>query len=97
MSKFHITPRAARDLAGIARWSLDRWGAARMETYMCGLDDRFRWLSQHPLSGRTRHDIAPGYRCFAEGLHLVFYIVQEDAIAIIGVPQQAMDVGGHFA
>ena len=97
MTTFRITPRAARDLAGIAQWGLERWGSARMETYMRGLNHRFVWLARHPMSGRTRDDVMAGYRCFAEGQHVVFYVIQGNAIAIIGVPHQAMDVGGYFA
>ena len=96
MSLFHITPRAARDLDTIARWTLRQWGADRMEQYMRGLNGRFQWLAAHPQAGRMRDDVAAGYRSFPEGQHLVFYIIQGDAIAIIGIPHQAMDVGGYF-
>lgn len=96
MSQFHITPRAARDLVEIARWGLERWGSAQMETYMRGLSARFHWLARHPFLGRQRDDVVPGYRCFAEGQHLVFYLCQPNAIAIIGIPHQAMDASTYF-
>lgn len=96
MNQFYITPRAARDLDGIARWTLNRWGSTQMETYMRGLNDRFVWLARNPMSGRARDDVAKGYRSFVEGQHLVFYVLQDDTIAIIGVPHQAMDVVGYF-
>lgn len=96
MTAFHITPRAARDLDAIAGWTLPHWGAGRMETYLNSLNDRFNWLAMHPTAGRARDDIAAGYRSFPEGQHVVFYIVQAGAIAIIGIPHQAMDVGVLF-
>lgn len=67
-----------------------------MARYMRGLNARFQWLAAHPLSGRARDDVHRGYRSFAEGQHLVFYVIQTNSIAIIGVPHQAMDVGGYF-
>ena len=67
-----------------------------MEQYLRGLNDRFQWLAFHPAAGRMRNDVAAGYRSFHEGPHVVFYITQADAIAIIGVPHQAMDIGGFF-
>jgi toxin ParE1/3/4 len=67
-----------------------------MSTYLRRLNSRFDWLAGHPNIGRPRDDIAPGYRCFAEGSHLIFYIIQSDAIAIIGIPHQAMDIGPYF-
>lgn len=96
MTTFHVTPSAARDLDVIARWTLEHWGAARMERYLRRLNTRFEWLAQHPQAGRARDDVAAGYRSYAEGQHLVFYIIQENTIAIIGVPHQAMDVEGYF-
>ena len=96
MSLFHIPPRAARDLDTIAIWTLRHWGTDRMEQYLHSLNDRFQWLAEHPQAGLMRDDVAVGYRSFPEGQHVVFYIIQEDAIAIIGIPHQAMDIGGFF-
>jgi len=96
VTTFHVTPRAAKDLAAIARYGLQKWGDVQMERYLRCLNDRFHWLALHPSAGRMRDDVATGYRSFAEGQHLVFYIIQPYGIAIIGVPHEAMDVGGHF-
>jgi toxin ParE1/3/4 len=96
VTTFRVTPRAARDLDEIARWTLEQWGVARMERYLRALNARFEWLAQHPKAGRARDDVAAGYRSFAEGQHLIFYIIHENTIAIIGMPHQAMDVGGYF-
>ena len=97
MTTFHVTPRAAKDLAAIARYGLQNWGDMLMERYLRRLNDRFHWLALHPNAGRKRDDVATDYRSFVEGQHLVFYIIQPNGIAIIGVPHQAMDVDGHFA
>jgi toxin ParE1/3/4 len=96
VSQFRLTPRAARDLDAIAEWTLRHWGAARMEQYLRALDDRFHWLAQNPGAGRPRYDVRAGYRSIPEGQHIVFYVVQADAIAIIGIPHQAMDIDGLF-
>lgn len=58
MNQFYITPRAARDIDGIARWNLNRWGSTQMETYMRGLHDRFVWLAKNPMPGRARDNVA---------------------------------------
>lgn len=96
MSAFRLTSAAARDLDRIARWTLQTWGESKMETYLRSLDDRFRWLALNPQSGRDRADIGSGYRSWPQGQHVIFYIVQPDWIAIIGVPHQAMDVDSYF-
>lgn len=75
----------------IAEWTLRHWGAARMEAYLRGLNDRFHWLAENPQAGRARDEVRVGYRSFPEGQHTVFYVVSGDFVAIIGVPHQAMD------
>ena len=96
MSKFQITPRALRDLDAIANWTLRQWGVERMEQYLRSLNDRFHWLATNPGAGRARDDIAEGYRSFPIGQHVVFYINHGGAIAVIGVPHQAMDMAAFF-
>lgn len=96
MSAFHITPRAARDLDAIALWTLRHWGASRMEDYLHSLNDRFHWLARNPLAGRARDEVREGYRSFPEGQHVVFYVIKDDTVAIIGIPHQAMDIGSLF-
>ena len=97
MTAPYITPRAARDLAGIAKWTLKTWGPVRMERYLRALNDRCDWLALHPMAGRARDDVHPGHRCFAQGQHIIFYIMRPDGIAVIGVVHQARDVGAYFA
>lgn len=94
MARYRLTPRALRDLDEIADYSLDQWGPNRTEAYLEKMADRFQWLAENPLIGRVRDDVAVGYRCFSEGKHVIFYVVQSDQIAIIGVPHAAMDVTG---
>lgn len=64
---------------------------------MRALDDRFRWLAEHPHSGKHRPDIAEGYYSFSQGSHVIFYLIGAEAIDIIGVPHKHMDVTGYFA
>ncbi len=93
---FRLTPRASADLKNIARYTRQQWGEAQRETYMRALDARFRWLAEHPRSGKHRPDIADGHYSFPEGSHLIFYLIGADAIDIIGVPHRQMDVPAYF-
>ncbi len=43
-----------------------------------------------------RDEAHPGYRSFRQGAHIVFYLIAEDAIDVIGVPHAAMDVEAYF-
>jgi toxin ParE1/3/4 len=63
---------------------------------MRALAGRILWPSESPERGRDRSDIGEGYRSYPEGRHVIFYIRQANAIAIIGVPHQSMDVLRYF-
>jgi len=60
------------------------------------LVSRFTWISENPLLGKKRDDVKPGYYCFPEGMHLVFYMVTKTGIDIIGIPHQSMDIVSHL-
>jgi toxin ParE1/3/4 len=92
-----VTPRAFEDLRNIGRYTLHKWGRGQRDAYLRGFDARFGWLAQHPLAGRKRNEIAPGYRSYPHEAHLIFYLIRDGGIDIIGVPHQAMDSAHHFA
>lgn len=92
---FRLTRRALDDLRAIGRYTLEQWGREQRNLYLEAIDNRFSWLADNPELGRKRYEIASGYRCFAQGQHLIFYIVREDGIDIIGIPHQSMDIRSY--
>lgn len=97
VSEFRLTPRAHKDLKAIAQYTLKTWGRDQVKAYLARLTDRMQWLADNPDLGRSRDDIAKGYRCFKEGQHLIFFVVKQDHIAIIGVPHSSMDTKSHLS
>lgn len=91
-----ITPRAQQDLKNIGRYTLKKWGKNKRDSYLRNLDQRFRWLADHPKVGKHRIDIEEGYYCYLQGSHLIFYTIGENCIHIIGIPYQVMDILSHF-
>ncbi|ETX07502.1 type II toxin-antitoxin system RelE/ParE family toxin [Candidatus Entotheonella palauensis] len=96
MADFRITPRAREDLRAIGRYTLRVWGRRQRDIYLRELDRRFQWLADNPRLGKHRPDIHEGYYSFLQGAHLVFYLIREGRIDIIGVPHQNMDIEGYF-
>ncbi|WP_298967129.1 type II toxin-antitoxin system RelE/ParE family toxin [uncultured Roseibium sp.] len=92
MGEYRLTQRALRDLDAIADYSLDQWGAAQTQTYLEQIAVRMQWLADNPGIGKNRDEVADGYRSFPEGKHVIFYLILEAEIAIIGVPHAAMDI-----
>jgi len=93
--RYRIRQLAAADLERIWLYSFQQWGAEQADHYLRALFDRFAWLAEHPKLGKARDDIKPGYFYFPEGRHLIFYMVNDTGIEIIGVPHQSMDVISH--
>jgi toxin ParE1/3/4 len=96
VSRFRVTPRALRDLDAIADYTLSQWGEKQTEKYLGDIEQRFRWLAQNPLAGRSRDEVGEGYRSYPQGAHIIFYVVDKPGIAIIGVPHSSMDVDSYF-
>lgn len=93
---YRLTPRALADLDAIASYTLERWGEAQAEAYLRALSNRFEWLAENPQLGKPRDDVARGYRCYPQGRHLIFYICDDAAIDIIGLPHRSMDIDTFF-
>jgi toxin ParE1/3/4 len=94
--KVRITRRAYDDLKSIGRYTLRQWGREQRDAYLRGLDRRITWLADNPRLGRRRDDIAPGYLSFPHAAHVIFYLIRQGGIDVIGVPHQAMDIPAHF-
>ena len=67
-----------------------------MGDYLRSLNKRFEWLARNPFAGRERNDVQPGYRSFPEGSHVIFYMVSDEYVDIIGIPHKSMDIGSGF-
>ncbi len=92
-SRFRLTRRAAADLDAIADYTSETWGPAQMEDYLRSMSSRFEWLAENPFTGRERNDVHPGYRSFPECSHVIFYVISDECVDIIGIPHKSMDVG----
>ena len=93
---FRITPRAHSDLENIGRYTMNKWGKAQRNLYLRALDQRFAWLAERPTTGKHRPDIEQGYYSFPQGAHLIFYLIHDSGIDIIGIPHKEMDIENFF-
>jgi len=96
VSAVRVTPRALKDLDDIADYTLENWGARQAEKYLAELSQRFKWLADNPDAGQVRDEIGEGYRSYRQGSHQIFYLVEDDVVAIVGVPHGSMDIDAYF-
>ena len=92
-----VTPRAQEDLKNIGRYTERTWGKVQRNLYLKSLETRFKWLADNPLLGRHRTDICDGYFSFPEGQHVIFYLIGNKTIDIIGIPHKEMDTINYFS
>ena len=93
---YSLRQQALDDLESIWLYSYQEWGVEQADQYIRSLLSRFTWISENPQLGKQRAEIKPGYYCFPEGMHLIFYKITRDGIDIIGIPHQSMDFITHF-
>jgi toxin ParE1/3/4 len=96
MHSFRITLRARDDIKSIGRYTEQHWGKTQRNIYLRDLESRFVWLANNPLLGKKRSDIAEGYYSFPQGEHVIFYLIGQQGIEIIGIPHKEMDVISYF-
>lgn len=93
---YRIRTLTQTDLESIWLYTCEQWGVTLADTYLNALLQRFDWLADNPILGKSRDNprnyIEQGYFCFPEGLHLIFYMIKSNKIEIIGIPHQKMDI-----
>ena len=94
---FRITPRAEQDLKNIGRYSLKMWGRDQRDVYLRAIDRRFAWLAERPERGKHRPEVREGYHSYLQGSHVVFYLIRDGGIDVIGIPHQRMDIMNYFS
>ncbi len=94
---YRITPKAAQDLRNIGRYTQNTWGRRQRDTYLRAFEKRFAWLAEQPDRGKHRQDVKEGYYSYLQGAHVVFYLIRDDGIDIIGIPHQRMDIMNYFS
>lgn len=97
MPTIRVTPRARDDLKKIGHYTEQLWGKSQRNTYLKNLEKRFEWLAENPRQGMQRPDILEGYYSFPQGQHVIFYLISQDGIDIIGVPHKHMDTLTYFS
>jgi len=90
--QYRLRTLAQADLESIWLYTREQWGVAQADTYLKALFQRFDWLAKNPATGKSRDDIKQGYFCFPEGMHLIFDILKNNQVEIIGIPHQRMDL-----
>jgi len=72
-SVYRLTADAKADLIEIRRYSLKNWGERKSQAYLAGLKETIQRLSEFPLIGEARIDIADSVFSFPYASHMIYY------------------------
>lgn len=96
MTEYRLTPAARRDLSSIWDYTEEAWGQQQAEVYLNEIRGAFERIAASPDRGRACDEVRAGYRRYAIGSHLVFYVVSTDGqVDIIRILHQRMDPTRH--
>ena len=84
LKRLVLTKRARRDLHTIWEY-IARVNEAAAGRTVASIRDHFELLRQRPNAGRTREDVAPGYRSFPVGEYLIFYRTDPVRVTVVRV------------
>ena len=90
MSQYRLSVLAELDLADIADYTTDLWGAKQAELYLDQLVDCFVRIAKTPELGRACNSVHSGFRRTEQGKHVVFYQPDDHGIFISRVLHQSM-------
>ena len=96
--RYAFSSLAEEDLAAIARYTLETWGAPQFEKYRSLLNRAVADLCRDPERSRTkpRPELYPGCRSYRVGRHIILYRVKEDTVQIARFLHDSMELERHL-
>lgn len=96
MSTYRLTPAAQRDLSSIWDYTREQWGENQAETYVLEVRNAIERIAELPDRGQAVDEIRAGYRRYAIGRHLIYFIARRDGVDVIRILHQRMDPTRHL-
>lgn len=91
MKTLRLSRRARSDLETIWNYTLAEFGETQAQAYLTELENGMSVLLDYAEIGRSAEHIKIGYRALTKEHHVIYYIVSEHHIDIIGVLHERMD------
>jgi toxin ParE1/3/4 len=96
MREIRLSEAARADLVDIWAETYQKWGADQADKYLDDIARALNGLIDNPQMGSDCSDLLHGARRLIIGRHLAFHEAHEDAIFVIRVLHQSMDVPRHL-
>jgi toxin ParE1/3/4 len=96
VTRYTLSPLARADLDNIWEHTSRRWDDDQAEAYLRMIQTAIETVAANPKLGRRYDEIRAGYRRHRAGSHLIMYRERSDAIDIVRVLHEKMDIGSHL-
>lgn len=96
MSRYRLTPAAQQDLSSIWDFTEERWDISQAERYIREIQAAVERVAEDPARGSVREEIREGYRSYAVGSHVLFYLQRASHIEVVRILHQRMDFGRYL-
>lgn len=97
MAFVSLTRRAFRDLDGIERYSIERWGKAVAEGYLGDIQQGLNRLRENPRLLRTKDGISPHFSLYRVREHFLVCTLSADRIYVLTIKHGSMDLPSRLA
>jgi toxin ParE1/3/4 len=97
VTRYTLSPLARADLDSIWDHTAKRWDDDQAETYLRMLQAAIETVAANPRLGRPYDEVRAGYRRHRTGSHLILYLETVNAIDVVRVLHEKMDIGSHLA
>ncbi len=96
MTRYILSPLARADLDQIWEYTAQHWDDDQAETYLRMIQAGIEAVTINPKLGRPFDAVRAGYRRHRAGAHLILYRETPDAIDIVRILHERMDIGAHL-
>ena len=97
MAKFLLSHEAVDDLDSIWSYTFETWSEDQADFYYHELVKACQEIANHPTYlDKEYKEIMPGLFCHRVYKHLVFYILVDDAVEIVRILHERMDIASKF-
>jgi toxin ParE1/3/4 len=91
---YRLSPMAKKDLAGIWRYTQERWSLEQADRYYRDLISALEDLAGDKRKGKSMDGIRRGYLGLASGSHFIIY--RERQVVVIRILHQRMNLKRHL-
>ncbi|WP_341367478.1 type II toxin-antitoxin system RelE/ParE family toxin [Yoonia sp. BS5-3] len=93
MKRVTYAHAAVSDISDIWDYTEDRWGYAQAVAYDARLEERILGVAAGDVASQSAEEVGKGLRRVLAGRHVVFFREDAEAVTVLRVLHQRMDVG----